>query len=594
MITQRSNSIAGKLYRIIMVTALVAMITVSFPIILVFSSIIRESALDSKINLMHEIMNQVDFNIRSASAESRRIQLDHELDLLLAKHMAGEDVTDDINIRLNSLIAPLGIGYRSVLLAVDSQTVFDSITRVSDIERSQVTLNRPEQGQEFYFSSPLSYDDSLGNPQTLISYVTDFRSTSGIVGQLVINLDFSVFESIFKSVESEVDQYAWVDYDNQMIFAPADPAGSISADQIRPEASRQSSLYFDDVFINRGRRVILIYSKSSSWILAASLTNQKLLEQYNWFILYYLISIVVIVMIILASVRPLMRRQLKPLGRFSEMMKELSTGNLNMVSDIRTSDELESLSQAFNTMAQQLRYHIARTVEDEKDKERLRYSLLISQINPHFVCNTLNIMTYLARQKQPDDIVVVNSALIKILRDSLRIDDVQFLDKVSHEMDIVDQNVTIQHFRYGDQFSVTWDVEEDALQQLIPKSLIQPLVENALFHGLLPCEDPDFFGRICISIRLEGANIRIEVTDNGIGMSLERLNQVRRWISDGSDIRGCHVGLRNIIGRMNYLYGSRHGQRRLEISSGPAGGTQIVILLDHDVDIKTEEENEST
>ena len=105
-------------------------------------------------------------------------------------------------------------------------------------------------------------------------------------------------------------------------------------------------------------------------------------------------------LIILLTSLPMMRRQTKPLQQLSRLMKEISKGNLNIVSDIRTNDEIEDLSRSFNYMVSELKFYIAKSIDIERDKERIRYSLLISQINPHFIYNTLNTITYLVRQKR--------------------------------------------------------------------------------------------------------------------------------------------------------------------------------------------------
>lgn len=577
----RSNSITRKLYNIIITTALITMIIVSLPVILIFSAIIKDSAIADKKNLMHEIMNQVDFNIASISAESRRIQYDGELGRLLDRYQGGDDVRYDIAIRLNSLIAPLGDFYRNVLIVTEQGDLFTSITRISAGDLAALDIKDFANAGNYYLTRPFYYYDGLNNRQSGLSYISSFTASSGVRGRIIINVDFSAFISIFKSVEQAVDHYQWIGYDHVPIY-PADTVEPLLALDKITRASQTAGADYDAVIDDDGLNNILIFSKESGLILATQVSQAKLLEQYNWFIFYYVLSILLMVVVILVTTLPMMRRQLKPLQQLSAMMKTFSTGQLLLESDIHTNDEIEELSNSFNAMTRQLRYYIQKTLENEKDKERMRYSLLISQINPHFIYNTLNTITYLVRQNRSSDIVAVNSALIKILRDSLRIDAVQIFDAVEQEIEVVKQYIIIQQYRYGSDFKVNWQVDEEVLHLAIPKSLLQPLVENALFHGLLPCEAENYQGVINILIQAVADRIKIQVSDNGAGMDAENLKQAHQWLKMGGEIRGKHVGLRNIIGRVNYLYGPLESGNRLQIESQPQQGTTITVLLDRD------------
>ena len=254
----RSNSITKKLYNIIITTALITMVIVSFPVIIVFSAIIKDSAIADKKNLMHEIMNQVDFNIASISAESRRIQFDSELGDLLTSYYLGENVQDDISIRLNSLISPLGDFYRNVLIVTDQGDLFTSITRISAADLDALAVTDISPYGNYYLTRPFFYYDGLNNRQSGLSYISSFVSSSGIRGRLIINVDFSVFVSIFKSVEHEVDRYQWIGYDNQPIYPSDESAALLSPDRLQelPPHHRQRGDQDHDNHDHDGQHII--------------------------------------------------------------------------------------------------------------------------------------------------------------------------------------------------------------------------------------------------------------------------------------------------------------------------------------------------
>ena len=233
--------------------------------------------------------------------------------------------------------------------------------------------------------------------------------------------------------------------------------------------------------------------------------------------------------------------------------------------------------ESFNLMAEKLQENIDKMLEQEKREQKMRYSLLISQVDPHFIYNTMNTITYLAQKGRNEDVIAVNRAMIEILKDRLRIDLEDVYDTVDQEIKVTEQFLIIQKYRYADTFKTEIQVEEQARNCYIAKNVIQPLVENALFHGILCNRDED--GEIlggCIRIRVKRENdyIWISVKDNGVGMTEEKLEELEK--QSLSPIRGKHIGIRNIKGRIHYIYGDSCS---FSIRSKEGEGTEVFIEL---------------
>ena len=207
-------------------------------------------------------------------------------------------------------------------------------------------------------------------------------------------------------------------------------------------------------------------------------------------------------------------------------------------------------------MIDDLKHSIEVIGEKEAKEQQIRFSLLVSQIDPHFIYNTINSINYLARKRRCEDIVKVNSALIAILKDRLRVNDIQITDTIANEMKIVNQYIVIEKFMYDGNLKVEWDIAPELMEEQIPKNMIQPLVENSLFHGLIDEESGEFCGKIVISVcRNENGNLTLSVEDNGGGMDAERLDEISSIRFNPED-RGKKIGLSNIRGRLYYLYGN--------------------------------------
>lgn len=269
----------------------------------------------------------------------------------------------------------------------------------------------------------------------------------------------------------------------------------------------------------------------------------------------------------------------KPVTRLVGMAREIAKGNLEIdPSPVSSGDELGILSGAFKQMQTDLKDKIEKDKELlEKDKllKELELQMLQSQINPHFLFNTLNVLSKLAllegAEKTSDLIVSVSN----MLRYSLRKLDqpVTLLDEVEH----VKEYFAIQQARFRDRVRFETEIDDTALKEPIPSLTIQPLVENAFIHGIAGMEAGAV---IRLKIRREGSCVRISVWDNGAGMS-EEVRQALLKPDEGGKTAAAYsdstgLGTRNVFKRLQLFYGRAD---LVEIESRPGNGTTITLKL---------------
>ena len=211
---------------------------------------------------------------------------------------------------------------------------------------------------------------------------------------------------------------------------------------------------------------------------------------------------------------------LKNLQILTNDMKKIEKGDYSARVSIKTSDELETLGNTFNVMMERIveheRHEKEQIIERERYKSEMQYAILISEIDPHFIYNTLNTITYLAMLKRTDDIILVNKALISMLKDRLKLKGYESYDFIENEVEIICQYLIIQNFLYGDKINIVWDIDLNLMMQKIPKNVLQPLVENAILHGLLVKTDERgelVPGEILISIENKDGYLRIVIKD---------------------------------------------------------------------------------
>ena len=223
------------------------------------------------------------------------------------------------------------------------------------------------------------------------------------------------------------------------------------------------------------------------------------------------------------------------------------------ISDIKSGDEIENLSNIFNDMVSSLKGHIDDRIAHEHREQEMKYSLLLSQIDPHFICNTMNIINFLAREERCKEVIEINTALISLLQDRLGVEDFRILDTVAQEIKAVRDYLLIQNYRYENNATIDWRVDDEVSELNIPKNIIQPLVENALFHGLMDEGTGEIRGHVVIEIRKIEDSLLVCVQDDGKGIDAEKLNQLSKYETKKEE-RGKHIGLRNIRERLTYLY----------------------------------------
>lgn len=270
----------------------------------------------------------------------------------------------------------------------------------------------------------------------------------------------------------------------------------------------------------------------------------------------------------------------RPIRKLSEVTEQVAKGNLEVRSQVRSGVEINMLSDSLNTMIDKINELLRQVTEEQVRLRKAEFELLQSQINPHFLYNTLDAIIWLAESGEEKKVVDMVGSLSEFFRTSLnRGEDMVTIKK---ELQHVRSYLEIQQMRYQDILRYEIQVPEELYRYLIPKITIQPLVENALYHGI---KNKRGFGQIVISGKIETDHFVIQVKDNGIGITEERLTQVNDGIRDkvltGNDI----YGLYNVNERIRLNFGEKYG---LTLESTYGEGTVASLSLPYMEGEKTE------
>ena len=210
----------------------------------------------------------------------------------------------------------------------------------------------------------------------------------------------------------------------------------------------------------------------------------------------------------------------------------------------------------------------------EREKSVAAYKLLAAQLDPHFVSNTMGIINIMARHNQVEDIICLNNALTDILRDRLKLNH-SILSTVDEEIQMLKDYMVIIRYRYRNQVTVVYDIEKDVGRELILKNVLQLLVENSLFHGLLRNGD-EMRGEITVMIYRIEDEITIEVSDDGEGMEEDQVRKLMENQFRTDTVRPGHIGMNNIYQRLQYVYRENFS---MMLQSRRQEGTTVAITV---------------
>ena len=347
----------------------------------------------------------------------------------------------------------------------------------------------------------------------------------------------------------------------------------ISTDELHyPELSADARVFH---FENSGSDGYLISRPLSvSGCYITQLISNKEMKSYvpyYFIIILAVTSLIILIGFLLSTI--LYQYISVPVIKIQKRLEKISQGDSSRDTSIEWNHELGDIGRGINNLSENIESLLNSKIQDEKDKKDLEYKMLQSQINPHFIYNTLNSIKWMAVTQGADGISEMTTALSRLLRSISK--GTRDLIPIRDELSLINDYFTIQQYRYGGTISMEVTVDDDALNDcLINKFTLQPLVENAIFHGIEPKQST---GHITIHVSHENDNdICICVEDDGVGMTAGQIEKI--FSENTTDISQFfrEIGLINIHKRIKYEFGEQYG---IFIESEPGSYTRMFVRI---------------
>lgn len=408
----------------------------------------------------------------------------------------------------------------------------------------------------------------------VISYVTNVISVENgkwtTLGQIVVQIDMTALgEDLLNA--SLFDAFYFSTSDELLFFSTAEDT---SMYDVAFSSSNSAFIHTADGYYFTNS------SATEDWVITACLPEDAISYSPSLsLILLFVLIIIIAVNAIVFFGSSRLRQITKQIVHLEHQMGAVANGDLDATISLDASKEMHLISNAFNHMVSNTKSHMQRAVEYQSEKQKVSFELLLAKINPHFIYNTLNSVIYLARQNKNQDIIKLTSAFIYLLQDSIHLEENTLFARASSEMDVIQQYIIIQKYRYANQFSFDCNFDSDLEHVQIPKNILQPLVENAIIHGVCGLEQS---GHILLDMQKEDENIRIIVQDNGVGMSAKKTQSLlchstpRTEPQKTSKVRA--IGIQNIFDKLHFVY---QDDCTFSIESSPQGTTINILLPLH-------------
>lgn len=425
----------------------------------------------------------------------------------------------------------------------------------------------------FQFLGPFQIS---GEPTfVVLKSITNIDNTK-YLGALVLLIKEANISSVFRNLPDSSSRYFYITNEKRQILSSSSSKGIYedfsSYAGIDPTKYKTLAETGSQIFSINNTDFLFICKSSPAlnWkvinlIPLENLTLDHVVILHNILIISIVVFILSVVFSILCT-----STVTAPIQRLVDKMKSASAGKLDISVSYSSNDELAVLYNQFNLMMQKIQTLLNDIYEEQNAKQKMEVQLLQSQINPHFLYNTLNTIKSLIELDMKETAVKAVSAMSTFYRNSLSKG--QFIIPLRQELILTEQYLYIQNLRYMDfvDYEITYESSWEDHGAEIPKLTIQPVVENIFVHGLT-----NQMCHIHLNVSIKNNTIYISISDNGSGIPREKLTELNRSIRDFKTAR-YSFGLPSINHRISLLYGENYG---LTIKSSPENGTTVTITI---------------
>lgn len=391
-------------------------------------------------------------------------------------------------------------------------------------------------------------------------------------GAVFIDLNYSAISELCDQNSIGDKGYVFiVDQDGNIVYHPQQQQlyNELQTENIDAVMNAKT----DTVTVGKGEHekiYTISRSEKTGWTVVGCMNVAELLKGSRQAQRVYVVCAAGLIVLALILSRLLARNITYPIQRLRDSMKKVQTGEFPAIDlEVSSENEIGSLTKSFNVMTHRIQELMAQNIHEQEQKRKSELKALQSQINPHFLYNTLDSIIWMAEGKKNEEVVLMTASLARLLRQSISNEDE--LVSIGQEAEYARSYLTIQKMRYKDKLEFQIDISPAIFGVKIIKLVLQPIIENAIYHGL---KYKDSKGFLIVRGYREGEKAVLEVEDNGVGMDEETLSHIFEKHKVNYHSNG--VGVYNVQKRLKLYYGEEYG---IVYKSKKNEGTRAVITI---------------
>ena len=560
-----SLGLRKKIQFLFLCTMIVCILFCSGIFYLILENQMQQSIADKEISNRTAISNNLDSTMKSINSISRLTMLRSTVrTFLLAKSNSTPRTRNAIQ-EIHDILNTFNLSCNVVILRMDGQylNTGPGITYVNTgkiFETEWLDEVMAQKGNYVIKAGTRdAFRSNIGEMVSFVRVINDIN-TQKPIGILAINLPSRFFEQAYEGLSGETSHFALYDTsgrlickDNESTFSSLNPENLLQNTREETDKLFYKSIFTCDTlgdshFILASRLEVRILDGLPAKLLVALIIGAFILLAFMWLINTYIAKNVIY-----------------PIQRLVDSMAEVQNGWLHRVSMNVNDDEIGLLKNSYNAMLIEINQLIEELLQKEKTLRMAELDALQEQMKPHFLYNTLDMIRYMALENRTDEVYNMLETLGNFYR--------RFLSKGStdlslgEEIEIVKSYLTLQRTRFEDIFTDEYEIEEGLSSIRVPRLILQPLVENSIYHGIRPKGE---HGVIRVTVKRQEDFLFLSIYDNGIGMSAHQ----RELLFSGKDSRS--FGFQGTIERIRYYYKT---EDVFEIHSTEGEYCEIILKL---------------
>lgn len=576
MFKNKKLSIENSIFVYFTITAIVATILISLAIYSRLSLELSKSIKEENANLVSQINSSIDRHIRSIMKLSDTIYYN----TIKSGDISDKNITKDINLL-----------YDSNKDVIENIAVFSSKGDLLISVPAARLKNDYEISKEAWFVETLTKNDSIyfSKPHIQIAFVQNENTYKWVISMaraIEINKDGQSEQAIllmdiaYSSIARLLDNISFGD--NSYIYlidAKGDfiyhPKLQLIYSGLEKENNIKALLYSEGIneesFEGLNRNIFIKSVGYTGWkVVGVSVQKGLSLNKFKSKI--FMVFIISCIIFVVSSINAYISYIVTdPIKELEKSVNDLEKGNMDADIYIGGSYEIRHLGKSIKSMATKIKELMQTIVKEHEEKRKSEFDTLQSQINPHFLYNTLDIIVWMIENEKKSEAVKVVTSLARFFRISLSKG--KNIISVRDELEHVKNYLMIQQMRFKNKFNYEINADGSLLELASLKLMLQPLVENAIYHGM---EFMDGDGLIKIDVKKEDNKLCFIISDNGLGMTKEQVSALLTENSITKSKKGSGIGVKNVNERIKLYFGVEYG---LNISSEPDEGTSIKLIL---------------